>query len=54
MLAVPEPLVSHHEVAGFDSGAPSLDDWLKRRTESPLDPLTLMSTINDLRASLGD
>ena len=32
MLAAPEPLASHHEPAGFDSGVHSLDDWLKRRT----------------------
>lgn len=27
----PEPLAAHHQLAAFDSGVPSLDDWLKRR-----------------------
>ncbi len=31
MLSAPQPLAGHHELAGFDSGEPSLDDWLKRR-----------------------
>lgn len=31
MLTAPEPLAAHHLVTGFDSGVPSLDDWLKRR-----------------------
>ena len=31
MLSGPELLASHHQIAAFDSGAPSLDDWLKRR-----------------------
>lgn len=31
MLLAPEPLASHHETAAFDSGVPSLDEWLKRR-----------------------
>ena len=31
MLSAPQPLADHHQVAGFDSGEPSLDDWLKRR-----------------------
>lgn len=30
-LAAPEPLDATHEVAGFNSGVPLLDDWLKRR-----------------------
>ncbi len=30
-LAAPEPLADAHELAEFDSGVPSLDDWLKRR-----------------------
>jgi len=31
MLSAPEPLGDHHQLADFDSGEPSLDDWLKRR-----------------------
>ncbi len=31
MLSAPEPLGNHHQIASFDSGVPSLDDWLKRR-----------------------
>ena len=31
MLSAPEPLVGQHDVAAFDSGVPSLDDFLKRR-----------------------
>jgi hypothetical protein len=30
-LSAPEPLAQHHRISGFDSGVPSLDDWLKRR-----------------------
>ena len=31
MLSAPQPLADHHLLADFDSGEPSLDDWLKRR-----------------------
>ena len=31
VLSAPEPLADHHQLDGFDSGEPSLDDWLKRR-----------------------
>lgn len=31
MLSVPQPLADHHLLANFDSGEPSLNDWLKRR-----------------------
>lgn len=31
VLSAPQPLAGHHQLAGFDSGEPSLDDWLKRR-----------------------
>ena len=31
ILSSPEPLSEHHQLATFDSGVPSLDDWLKRR-----------------------
>ena len=31
MLSAPQPLADQHRLAGFDSGVPSLDDWLKRR-----------------------
>ncbi|HVO99214.1 MAG TPA: GNAT family N-acetyltransferase [Bryobacteraceae bacterium] len=30
----PEPLAEAHDVADFDSGEPSLDDWLKRRARA--------------------
>jgi predicted N-acetyltransferase YhbS len=30
-LAEPQPLASHHRIEGFDSGTPSLDQWLKQR-----------------------
>ncbi len=33
-IAAPEPLADTHELAEFDSGVPSLDDWLKRRARS--------------------
>ena len=31
MILAPLPLAADHELAGFESGEPSLDDWLKRR-----------------------
>lgn len=31
MLSAPELLTAHHSLQGFDSGEPSLDDWLIRR-----------------------
>ncbi len=31
MLTAPEPLTASHLIADFDSGAPSLDEWLRRR-----------------------
>lgn len=31
MLSAPEPLGHHHQIAAFESGVPSLDEWLKRR-----------------------
>ncbi len=31
MLFAPEPLGPGHQLDSFDSGIPSLDDWLKRR-----------------------
>jgi GNAT superfamily N-acetyltransferase len=31
VLTAPEHLGAAHEVAGFDSGTPVLDDWLRRR-----------------------
>ena len=31
VLSAPEPLADHHQLDDFDSGEPSLDDWLKRR-----------------------
>ena len=31
MLSAPQPLADHHQLTGFDSGEPSLDDWLKHR-----------------------
>jgi GNAT superfamily N-acetyltransferase len=33
-LSPPEPLADHHELGDFDSGEPSLDDWLKRRARA--------------------
>jgi len=33
-LHPPEPLADDHQVDGFDSGEPSLDDWLKRRARA--------------------
>ncbi len=33
-IAAPEPLADTHELAEFNSGVPSLDDWLKRRARS--------------------
>jgi len=31
VLSPPQPLTEAHELAGFESGVPSLDDWLRRR-----------------------
>ena len=31
MISAPEPLNPYHDLQVFDSGEPSLDDWLKRR-----------------------
>jgi GNAT superfamily N-acetyltransferase len=31
MISAPQPLGSHHQLADFDCGEASLDDWLKRR-----------------------
>lgn len=31
MISAPQPLGAHHQLADFDCGEPSLDDWLKRR-----------------------
>lgn len=31
MLSAPQPLSDQHKLADFESGEPSLDDWLKRR-----------------------
>lgn len=64
-LAAPEALGERHLVGEFDCGEASLNDWLKRRAgrnfylrpglePSPLEPLTLMTTVADLRAALGN
>jgi GNAT superfamily N-acetyltransferase len=31
MISAPQPLGGHHQLADFDCGEASLDDWLKRR-----------------------
>ncbi len=31
MISAPQPLAGHHQLADFDCGEASLDDWLKRR-----------------------
>lgn len=31
MISAPQPLADQHRLADFDSGEPSLDDWLRRR-----------------------
>ncbi len=33
-LSAPTPLADQHQLADFDSGEPSLDDWLKRRARA--------------------
>jgi GNAT superfamily N-acetyltransferase len=33
-VSAPEPLADHHKLSAFDSGTPSLDDWLKRRARA--------------------
>ncbi len=33
-LTAPAPLADHHQLAGFDSGVPILDEWLKRRAHA--------------------
>lgn len=34
MLSAPALLAEHHDLNGFDSGTPSLDDWLRRRARA--------------------
>jgi hypothetical protein len=31
MLRAPEPLAPDHDIAGFDCGVASLNEWLERR-----------------------
>ena len=31
VLSAPQPLADHHQLDDFESGEPSLDDWLRRR-----------------------
>ena len=31
VLSAPQPLANDHDLSNFDSGEPSLDDWLRRR-----------------------
>lgn len=31
MIQAPEPLTAEHSLGSFDSGVPSLDEWLRRR-----------------------
>jgi GNAT superfamily N-acetyltransferase len=33
-LTAPQPIDVSHELNGFDSGVPALDDWLKRRARA--------------------
>src|SRR5437867_3763227 len=33
-LTAPEPIIGAHEMGLFDSGVPTLDDWLKRRARA--------------------
>jgi len=33
-LAAPSPIDDAHEIGAFESGVPSLDDWLKRRAKA--------------------
>jgi GNAT superfamily N-acetyltransferase len=33
-MGAPEPLAGHHALDGFDSSAPTFDDWLKHRAAS--------------------
>ncbi|MEJ7935730.1 GNAT family N-acetyltransferase [Sphingobium sp. AN558] len=33
-LSAPAPLADHHILDGFDSGVPSLDEWLRRRARA--------------------
>ena len=33
-LTAPQPIDESHEIGVFDSGVPSLDDWLKRRARA--------------------
>ena len=34
MLSAPHPLTDHHQLDAFDSGEPSLDEWLRRRARA--------------------
>ena len=31
-IGAPEKISTEHDVSGFDSGEPALDDWLRRRS----------------------
>jgi GNAT superfamily N-acetyltransferase len=33
-IGAPEPLASHHQIAGFSCGVDILDEWLKRRASA--------------------
>jgi GNAT superfamily N-acetyltransferase len=33
-LTAPQPIDESHEIGGFDSGVPTLDNWLKRRARA--------------------
>ena len=33
-LSAPAPLADHHQLGAFNSGVPTLDDWLKRRART--------------------
>lgn len=33
-LTAPQPLADHHQLGEFNSGVPSLDEWLKRRARA--------------------
>jgi GNAT superfamily N-acetyltransferase len=33
-LSAPTPLSDHHELAGFNSGVPELDNWIRRRARA--------------------
>ena len=58
-LSIPEPLGGQHQLADFNSGVASLDEWLRRRArlepkDAPLLVAVLRHDISDIVKLLDD